>query len=136
MDMTSLYANIPNHGATEAVKEKLNARSGKPTATKIIIKFLFLIYCLGNFIFNSIIYLQIKRFAMGAICASSCASIYMEDFESTHICPYRNKAIIYLQCIEDLFFILKGIEEEQQLFMEDVRKKSPLPLSSILSTQK
>ena len=32
--MKSLYTNITNHEGTDAVKEKLNAQSGKPIAKK------------------------------------------------------------------------------------------------------
>ena len=60
MDAKSLYTNILNHQGIEAEKEKLNAQTDKPIAAKVIIKFLFLILTLNNFIFNSISYLQIN----------------------------------------------------------------------------
>ena len=104
MDVKSLYTIIPNNEGTEAVKEKLNVQSDKLIATKVIIKFLLLILTLNNFIFSSISYLQIKRFAMGTIYEPSYADIFVGKFESSHICPYiRNKTITYLRYIDDLF---------------------------------
>ena len=113
MDVKSLYTNIPNHEGIEAVKEKLNAQTDKPIATKIIIKFPFLILTLNNLIFNSINYLQIKGCAMGTICAPSYVNIFMGNFESIHIYPYITAIIIIcLRYIDDLFLIRKGTKEE------------------------
>ena len=58
MNMKSLYTNILNHEDIEAVKGKLIAPSDKPIATKVIIKSLFQILILNDFLFNSINYLQ------------------------------------------------------------------------------
>ena len=53
MDLKSLYTSIPKRGI-EAVKEKLNVQSEKLMATKVIIRFPFLILTVNNFIFSSI----------------------------------------------------------------------------------
>ena len=58
MNVKSLYTNIPIPEGIEVVKEKLNAESEKPIATKAITKLLLLILILNNFIFNRISYLQ------------------------------------------------------------------------------
>ena len=50
MHVKSLCTSIPNHEGIQAVKEKLNAQSDKPIATKVIIKFISLILTLNNFI--------------------------------------------------------------------------------------
>ena len=122
MDVKSLYTNITNNESIEEVKEKLDGQNNKPIATKVI-KFLFLILTLNNFIFNSINYLQIKTCAMGTIYAPSYANIFMEKFELAHIYPYiRDKTKTYLQ-YRDLFFIWKGTEEELISFIEDLNKK-------------
>ena len=77
MDVKSLYTNILNHEGMEAFKEKLNAQSDRPIATKAIIKFLFVTLTLNNYMFNYISYLQIKVCAIGTICAPSYANIFM-----------------------------------------------------------
>ena len=64
MDVKSLYNNISNRESIEAVKEKLKAQSDKPMATKVKIKFLFLISTLNDFLFNGITSLQIKSCAI------------------------------------------------------------------------
>ena len=76
MDLKSLYANIRKHEGMEAVKEKLIAQRDKPIATKVIVKFLFQILTLNNFIFNSINYVQIKGCAMGTITTPPYANIF------------------------------------------------------------
>ena len=78
MDEKTLYDSVLYREDEETVEEKLNAQTGKPIVTKVMIKFLFLILTLVNFIFNSFSYLQIKGCVMGNICAPSNANIFME----------------------------------------------------------
>ena len=73
---------------------------------------------------------------MGTTRLPSYANIFMGKFELTHIYPYiRDKEITYLQYIDDLFFILKGTEEELLSFIENLNKSTP-PLNSVLVIQK
>ena len=76
-----MYTKIPNHEGIEAAKEVLNSVPKKPIATKVIIKFLFPILTLNNFIFNGIYYLQKLGCALGTICAPNYANIFMGKFE-------------------------------------------------------
>ena len=90
LDVKLLYTNIPNHEGIEAVKILLNFISQKLIATKVIIKLLFLILTLNNFVFNGIHYQQKFVCAMGTICAPNCANIFMRKFEKTCIYPNIN----------------------------------------------
>ena len=65
LDVQSPYTNIPNHESIEAVKETFYNKNNRSIATRVIIKFLYLVLTLNNFIFNDINYLQIKDCAMG-----------------------------------------------------------------------
>ena len=69
LDDKSLYTNISNHEEIEAVKCALNSVSQKPIATKVIIKFLFLLLTLSNFVFNGIHYMKKIGCAIETICA-------------------------------------------------------------------
>ena len=89
LDVKSLYTNIPNHELIEEVKSALNSASQKLIATKGIIKFLFLILTLNNFIFDGIHYLQKIGCAMGTIYAPNYANISMGKFEKTHLSIHR-----------------------------------------------
>ena len=46
--LKSLYTSVPNHEGVEAAKEALNSVPKKPIATKVIIRFLFLVITLNN----------------------------------------------------------------------------------------
>ena len=81
LDVKSLYTNIPNNEGIKAVREAYDNHPNKTVATKVIITFLSLILTLNNFVFNSINYLQIMGCAMGTICASAYANIFMPQFE-------------------------------------------------------
>ena len=85
LDVKALYTNIPNHEDIEAVKETLNNQTKKPTATRAINKFLYLILTGDKFVFNGVKYLQKDVCAMGMICAPAYSNVFMEKFEKLHI---------------------------------------------------
>ena len=121
LDVKSLYTNIPNHKGIEAVKSASNSVSQKPIATKVIIKFLFLILTLNNFVFNGIHYLQKIGSAMGTICAPNDTSIFMGKFEKTYIYPYTNQfSNFYSRFIHDIFFIWNGTVIQLQEFLRSL----------------
>ena len=113
MYVKALYTNIPNHEGIEAVKETLNNQAKKPIATRVIIKFLYLILTLNNFAFNGITYIQKNDCDMGKICAPAYANIFMGKFEKLHIYPYF-KIFLTFSCrfIDDILFLSNGTESE------------------------
>ena len=122
--MKSLYTNIPNNEGIKAVREAYDNHPNKTVATKVIITFLSLILTLNNFVFNSINYLQIMGCAMGTICAPAYANIFMAQFEKQHIYPYiKNKSILYLRYIDDIFMIWTGTKQELLIFLENLNSK-------------
>ena len=81
---------------------------------------------LNNFVFNCIHYLQIKRCAIGTICAPAYASIFMANFELKYIYPYiKDKTKMFLRFIDDLFMIWTGSEQELLDFMSYLNKEHP-----------
>ena len=126
MDVRSLYTNIPNHEGIEAVKSALNSVSQKPIATKVIINILFLRLTLNNFVFNGIHYLQKVGCAMGTICASNYANIFMGKFEKTYIYPYINQfSNFHCRFIDDIFFIWNGTVIQLQEFIKKLNNRHP-----------
>ena len=120
--MKSLYTNIPNDEGIKAVREAYDNHPNKTVATKAT--FLSLILTLNNFVFNSINYLQIMGCAMGTICAPAYANIFMEQFEKQHIYPYiKNKSILCLRYIDDIFIIWTGTKQELLIFLEKLNSK-------------
>ena len=123
MDVKALYTNIPNHEGIEAVKETLNNHAKKPIATRVIIKFLYLILTLNNFVFNGINYIQKIGCAMDTICAPAYANNFMEKFEKLHIYPYlRNFSTLYCRFIDDIFFLWNGTECELMKFIHNLNQ--------------
>ena len=96
LDVKALYTNIPNHETIEAVKNTLNNQAKKPIATRVIIKFLYLMLTLNNFVFNDINYTKKKVCAVDTICAPAYANIFMGKFEKLRVYPYfRNFSTFY-----------------------------------------
>ena len=61
---------------------------------------------------------------MGTICAPAYANIFMTQFEKQHIYPYvKNKSILYLQYIDDMFVTWTGIKQELHIFLEKLNSK-------------
>ena len=126
LDVKSLYTNIPNHEEIEAVKSALNSVSQKPIATKVIIKFLFLILTFNNFVFNGIHDLQNIGCAMETICAPNYANIFMGKFEKTYIYPYINQfSNFYCRFVDDIFFIWNGTVIQLQEFIKKLNNHYP-----------
>ena len=94
LDVKSLYTNIPNNEGIEAV------------------------------VFNAINYLQIMGCAMGTICAPAYANIFVAQFEKRHKYSYiKNKSILYLRYINDIFMIWTGTKQELIIFLENLNSK-------------
>ena len=87
MNVKSLYASIPNNKGIASVKKKYDHYPNKTIPTKIIITFLALILTLNNFVFNSKLYLQIKGYAMGTICAPSYANTSCQNSKKNIYTP-------------------------------------------------
>ena len=113
-----------NDEGIKAVREAYDNDPNKTVATKVVITFLCLVLTLNNFVFNSINYLQIMECAMGTICAPAYVNIFMAQFEKQHIYPYiKNKSILYLRYIDDIFMIWTGTKQELLIFLENLNRK-------------
>ena len=124
MDVQSLYTSIPSNEGIASVKKKYDRYLKKTTPTKIIRIFLAIILALNNFIVNSKFHLQIKGCAMGTNCAPSYANIFMSEFEGKYIYPpIKNKSVIYLRYVDDIFMVWIKSESELRKFMNEINQK-------------
>ena len=88
--------------------------------------FIALILTLNNFVFNSNFYLQIKRCAMGKICAPAYANIFMAEFEQKYIYPLiKDKSVLFLHYTGDTFMVLIKSEKQLKDFMSELNQKHP-----------
>ena len=62
--------------------------------------------------------------AVGTICASAYANIFMAQFEAKHIHPYiHGKALLLIKFIDDIFTIRNATIDEIILFIDELNKK-------------
>ena len=79
---------------------------------------------LNNIDFNSTNYSQIMGCEMGIIFVPAYANIFMAQFEKQHIYPYiKNKSILYLRYIDDIFTIRTETNQELLTFLEKLNRK-------------
>ena len=88
LDYKSLYTTIPNHEGMEVAKETLNSFPKKLFTTKVVIRILFEILTLNNFIFNGIHYVQKLGCVMGTICIPNYSNIFRGNFERNFMHPH------------------------------------------------
>ena len=61
---------------------------------------------------------------MGTICAPSYANMFMSEFEVKYIYPLiKNKYLIYLRYIDDIFMVWIKSESELRKFMNEINQK-------------
>ena len=61
---------------------------------------------------------------MGITCPPAYANIFMAQFEKQHIYPCnKNKSILYLRYIDDIFMIQTGTKQELLIFLENLNSK-------------
>ena len=113
LDVKSLYINIPNHEGIETAKEALNLVPKKPIPTKAVIKFLFLILTLSNFILSGIHYLQKPEYAMGTRCAPYYTNIFKGKLERNLIYPcLQTFSDFYCRFADDIFLLWNGSQTQ------------------------
>ena len=62
--------------------------------------------------------------AMGTICAPAYTNIFMAQFEMQHIYPHiKNKSILYLRYIDDIFMIWTRTKQKLLIFLEKLNNK-------------
>ena len=61
---------------------------------------------------------------MGTICAPSYANIFMPEFEENYIYPLiKNKSVIYLRYISNIFMVWIKSESELRQFINEINEK-------------
>ena len=90
----------------------------KTVATKVIITFLSLILTLNNFVFNSINYLQIMDVQWIQFVLQHTQIFPWHNLKTNiYIYPYiKNKSILYVRYIDDIFTIWTGTKQELLIF--------------------
>ena len=64
---------------------------------------------------------------MRTICIPSYANIFMSEFEEKYIYPLvKNKSVIYLRYIDDIFMVWIKSESEIRQFMNEINQKQSI----------
>ena len=122
-DVKSLYTSIPDNEGIASVKKKYDHYPKKTIPTKI--SAISSTHVDTEQLYIQLkSYLQIKICATGTICAPSYSNIIMSEFEEKYIyCLIKNKSVIYLRYIDDIFMVWIKSESEPRQFMGEINKK-------------
>ena len=108
LDVTSLYTNIPQNEALDALTRALE-NNPDPTrpSTHALVQLTSYVLKLNFFRFNNTIYHQKHGTAMGTRCAPSLANIFMTDLENRIIlnAPTDTRPLLWNRFIDDIFSI-------------------------------
>ena len=118
LDVSSLYANIPNEEGTMATLRALRqARLGNIQPSNLsLIKMLTQVLSYNNFQFDGKNYLQTGGTAMGTRVVPSYANIFMNDFEEKHVYTHHLQPLAWYRYIDDIFCLWQHGEEELEKF--------------------
>ena len=105
LDVDSLYTNIDNQDAFEAVKESFNKNPDPKRPDKQILELLKI--CLENndFTFNDEWFLQVGGTAMGKQFAPNYANLFMAKWEQEALSKCPKQPQFYLRSLDDIFII-------------------------------
>ena len=117
MDVSALYTNIPHSDGTEACRHYLNTRRDQTTPTSFLCTLIQLILTLNNFVFQDQHFLQTQGTAMGTSMAPSYACLFMGMFETNFLNSCKNKPIIWLRYIDDIFILWNKGREKLKEFI-------------------
>ena len=63
---------------------------------------------------------------MGTICAPAYANILMAEFKQKYVYPLvKDKAILFLHYIDDIFIVQTKSEKQLKDFMSELNQKNP-----------
>ena len=104
-DVVGLYSNVPHQAGLNALKNALEKRNLKKIPTEDLVKMAEFVLKNNLFEFNSKVYHQKSRTAIGTKFAPPYACIYMDEVEQKFLETQDKKPLIWLRYIDDIFFI-------------------------------
>ena len=146
-DVVSLFMNVPTDPAIQVAKRRLEEDDGSKERTELTTREILCLlkFCLNAtyFTFQSVVYWQKYRTAMGSPVSVKVANLVMEDIEERALKTYHTQIPVWKRCVDDTFVIIqedlieefhshlnsiektiqftKELEKEKQLFFLYVR---------------
>ena len=123
-DEVSLYPSIP-HVGLRALKEALDKQEQKKIPTEDLMQMTQFVLKNNFFEFNSQIKQQISGTTIGAKCAPTYASIFMDKVETEFLEfleTQRDKPFWWVRYIDNISFIWTHGQEKMKVFLEDLNK--------------
>ena len=120
-----IYPSIPHKAGLKALKEALDKRENRNTATNDLIRTAEFVLKNNYFEFNGQVQPQISGTAIGTKFAPTYACIFMDDVESKFLETRSLQPLIWFRYIDDVFFIWTHREEKLQLFLTHLNNYNP-----------
>ena len=124
-DVVGLYPSIPHDVGLKALYEKVEERSDKNVPHADLVDMEELVLENNFFEFDSKVKQQISGTAIGAKFAPPYAFIFMNTVEIDFLETQAVKPLVWLRCIDDIFFIWNESEEKLDEFLENLNNFHP-----------
>ena len=124
-DVAGLNQNIAHQAGLKGLKESFEKRNIKKIPTNDLAKMAEFVLNNNIFEFNSKAYQQKSGAAIGTKFAPPHACIYMDEVEQKFLETQSKKPLIWLKCIDDIFFIWTHGEQELERFLKDLNNFTP-----------
>ena len=132
IDVAALYTNIPQEEGLDAVREALTNRDDTKVPTEFLIRMLEIVLKHNLFEFNSELFVQLIRTAMGSRPAPSYANLFMANKIDTKIVELANRLEnetdpihFFKRFLDDIFLIYTGTIESLHLFLSELNNLHP-----------
>ena len=125
IDVTSLYANIPQDEGTDACLKAIGLAAASHTSPSVLLELFNIVLKRNIFSFDNSMYQQIQGMAMGTTMAPSYANLFMDRLERAFLAQEPILPLVWKRYIDDILCIWTGSRSQLDVFFRLAQQDTP-----------